>query len=94
VTVPPVHIYTRVREEYARCVTHEEAVARCEELQEEEPEAVFAVREARDGEWEVVRVTLPIKTPRKRQAETRAGPDVRPDPTETQQPPIYGRRGY
>jgi hypothetical protein len=76
-------------------MTHDQAVARCTELQEKEPDHVFAVREGERGNWEVVRVTLPFEpTPPKRQAETRAGPDVRPDPTETQTPPIHGLRGY
>ena len=76
-------------------MTHEEAVTRCKELQDEQPDRVFAVRDAGDGEWEVVGVTLPIgRTPPERKAETRAGPDVTPDPTETQQPPVHGTRGY
>jgi hypothetical protein len=75
-------------------MTHDEAVARCKELGEQQPDRRFAVREAGDGEWEVVSVTMPIQTPPKRQAETRAGPDVRPDPTETQHPPVHGARGY
>ena len=76
-------------------MTHDEAVARCKELQEEEPNGVFAVREAEEGEWEVVRVTLPIKTPPDRHEETRAGRDSKPDPTEAKHPPInQGTRGY
>jgi hypothetical protein len=75
-------------------MTHDEAVARCKELQEQDPNGVYAVREVGAAEWEVVSVKLPIKTPPDRQAETRAGPDVRPDPTETQHPPVHGTRGY
>ena len=75
-------------------MTHDEAVARSKELHEEQPGCRFAVREAEGGEWEVVSVSMPIQTPPERQAETRAGPDVRPDPTETQHPPVHGTRGY
>jgi hypothetical protein len=76
-------------------MTHDEAVARCKELQEQEPGRVFAVREGEGGAWDVVRVTLPME-PRSRrlQAETRAGPDVHPDPTEGRHPPLHGQRGF
>lgn len=76
-------------------MTHEEAIALKTKLAAEEPDKVFELREAQDGSWEVVSMTLPIeRTPPVRQAETRAGPDVRPDPTETQHPPVHGTRGY
>jgi len=76
-------------------MTHEEAVARSKELSEDQPGRAFVVRDAGDGNWEVVGVTLPFKpTPAKRQAQTRAGPDVRPDPTESQSPPVHGQRGF
>jgi hypothetical protein len=57
---------------------------------------VFAPRKQADGSWGIA-----IAEPGglrfasdERHAETRAGPQVTPDPTETQTPPIHGQRGF
>jgi hypothetical protein len=80
-------------------VTHDEAVAEAERLRREHPQRrqlVFAPRERADGGWEVVTARLDgIELPAdERQAETRAGPQVTPDPTESQTPPVHGQRGF
>lgn len=80
-------------------MTHEQAVAEAERLRREHPQRhrlVFAPRKRVDGDWEVVTarpdgVELVLE---ERKAEMRAGPQVRPDPTESQTPPIHGQRGF
>ena len=72
-------------------MTHDEAVAEAERLRREHPERhrlVFAPRERVDGDWEVVtgRPAGAELVPEERQAEMRAGPQVKPDPTESQTP--------
>jgi hypothetical protein len=57
---------------------------------------VFAPRKEADGSWGIV-IAGPTGVelaPDERQAETRAGPQVTPDPAETQTPPIHGQRGF
>ena len=80
-------------------LTRDEAVAEVERLRREHPQRrrlVFAPRKRADGTWEVVTVRpdgVELAS-EERQAETRAGPQVTPDPTETQTPPIHGQRGF
>src|SRR5919199_4208016 len=90
--------YERARR-HAWSMTHDEALAECARLRREHPDRhrrVFAPRKEADGSWGVV-----IAEPGglefasgERHAETRAGPQVTPDPTETQTPPIHGQRGF
>jgi hypothetical protein len=75
-------------------MTREEAQARAAELGREDPDKVFAARRRSDGAWEVVGVAVPVTDRSGLHAETRAGPDVRPDPSEGRHPPIHGARGY
>ena len=80
-------------------MTHDQAVAEAERLRREHPQRhrlVFAPRKRVDGDWEVVtaRPAGVELVPEERQAETRAGPQVTPDPTESQTPPIHGQRGF
>ena len=80
-------------------MTHDEAIAEAERLRREHPQRrrlVFASRERADGTWEVVtaRPDGVELAPDERQAEMRAGPQVTPDPTESQTPPIHGQRGF
>ena len=80
-------------------MTHDQAVAEAERLRREHPQRhrrVFAPRQRADGGWEVV-IARPDGIelgPDERQAEMRAGPQVKPDPTESQTPPIHGQRGF
>jgi hypothetical protein len=80
-------------------MTHDEALAATERLRREHPQRrqlVFAPRERADGAWDVIVARpdgVPL-APEERQAETRAGPQVTPDPTEAQTPPIHGQRGF
>jgi hypothetical protein len=80
-------------------VTHDEAIAEAERLRREHPQRrllIFAPRERPDGDWEVISVRPDgaEPAPDERHAETRAGPQVTPDPTESQTPPIHGQRGF
>jgi hypothetical protein len=80
-------------------MTHDEAVAEAARLRREHPQRhrlVFAPRKRVDGDWEVItaRPDGVEFVPDERQAETRAGPQVTPDPTESQTPPIHGQRGF
>jgi hypothetical protein len=76
-----------------------EADAECDRLRREHPDRdrlVFAVREVDAGNWEVV-IAQPhgVEVDRgELHAETRASPEVTPDPTEGQAPPIHSQRGY
>ena len=80
-------------------MTHEEALAECARLRREHPDRhrrVFAPRKEADGSWGIV-IAEPGGlefAPDERHAETRAGPQVTPDPTETQTPPTHGQRGF
>ena len=86
-------------DEETGAVTHDEAIAEAQRLRREHPQRrrlVFAPRARPGGDWEVV-VARPggaELAPEERQAETRAGPQVTPDPTESQTPPIHGQRGF
>ena len=79
-------------------MTHDQAVAEADRLRREHPQRhrlVFAPRKRMDGDWEVVTARPDgIVVPEERQAEMRAGPQVTPDPTESQTPPIHGQRGF
>jgi hypothetical protein len=80
-------------------MTHDEAIAEAARLRREHPQRhrlFFAPRKRMDGDWEVVtaRPDGIELVPEERQAEMRAGPQVTPDPTETQTPPIPGQRGF
>jgi hypothetical protein len=80
-------------------MTHDEALAECARLRREHPDRhrrVFAPRKKADGSWGIVIAELGGLefASEERHAETRAGPQVTPDPTETQTPPIHGQRGF
>jgi len=80
-------------------MTHDQAITEAERLRREHPQRrrlVFAPRQLADGDWVVITARpdgMELASD-ERHAETRAGPQVTPDPTETQTPPIHGQRGY
>jgi hypothetical protein len=80
-------------------MTHDEALAECARLRREHPNRhrlVFAPQQDADGSWGIV-IAKPAGlevASDERYPETRAAPQVTPDPTETQTPPIHGQRGF
>ena len=77
-------------------MTKDEAEAETARLRRAHSDRLFAARERPDGSWEVVEARVPGAPPHEpeRHAETRSGPEVTPDPTEDQAPPVWSQRGF